>query len=128
MTGEVTSQREAVISLEVQAADDAFTRVYAVVDTGFTAALTLPPPLIASLSLPYVTNERVMLADGGIQRLRVYAAVVRWDGHDRAVAVHAANGGALIGMSLMYGHRLTIDVVDGGGVSVEPLPGSEPLH
>jgi hypothetical protein len=38
------------------------------------------------------------------------------------VLVLAADGGPLVGLSLLYGHRVTLDVVDGGRVSIEALP------
>ena len=33
-----------------------------------------------------------------------------------------ADGGPLVGMSLLYGSRVTLDVVDGGPITIEPLP------
>ena len=33
-----------------------------------------------------------------------------------------AAGGSLVGMSLLYGNRVVLDVVEGGEVLIEPLP------
>jgi hypothetical protein len=38
------------------------------------------------------------------------------------VPVLAATGDALIGMSMLSGYRMTLDVEDGGRVVVEALP------
>jgi hypothetical protein len=54
--------------------------------------------------------------------LRQLEAVVSWDGQDRNVMVLEANGGPLLGMSLLYGSRVTLDVVDGGPVTIQTLP------
>ena len=61
------------------------------------------------------------LADGSTVFLGVYEATVEWDGHLRHIPVHM-EGGALLGMSLLYGSRLVIDVVDGGAVTIDALP------
>jgi len=49
-------------------------------------------------------------------------ALVVWGGKPRSVGVHAIDGDALLGMSLLYGSRLLIDVIDGGPVTITPLP------
>ena len=52
----------------------------------------------------------------------VYDASIEWDGQVRPILVLEADDVPLIGMALLYGSRLTIDVVDGGAVTIEPLP------
>jgi predicted aspartyl protease len=49
-------------------------------------------------------------------------ATVLWDGHDRDVAVLAAEGDILTGMRMLRGYRLLIDVIDGGEVLIEARP------
>jgi clan AA aspartic protease len=120
ITGAVTPDREAIVRLRVRGSQEV--EVDAVLDTGFTEFLSLPPALIAALALPYVTLDRVMLADGSIVQCRVYEAEVDWEGRLRVVSVHAAQGAPLIGMSLLYDHLLTIEVVNGGALTIEPLP------
>jgi predicted aspartyl protease len=63
-----------------------------------------------------------MLADGTIVDCHVYEGTVLWEGQERTIAVHTAEGTPLIGMSLLFDHLLTMKVVDDGGVSIEPLP------
>lgn len=121
MTGEVTPNREAILSVVVLGIDGSEHRVVAVLDTGFTAELTLPSNLVAALGLPFVTNERGILADGSVQRIRVYSADMLWDGEQRTIQVHVTEGGILLGMSLLLGFHLGIDVVDGGAVIITPI-------
>ena len=80
-----------------------------VLDTGFNSALTLPPALIAALSLPFDSQSRVVLADGNTVASDGYAGVVLWDGAGRQVLVEAADGDALIRALLMDGYELRVE-------------------
>jgi clan AA aspartic protease len=91
------------------------------IDTGFNGYLTLSPALASRLALPVQAPTRVTLGDGTEAHLDVVEVTVEWDGHLRTVPALAADGGTLIGMSLLHGSRLVIDVVDGGAVTVEAL-------
>lgn len=57
--------------------------------------------------------------------LGVYDARVLWRGRERFVPVYEAEGDPLVGMSLLRGSRLTIEVEPGGDVVIEDLQGSE---
>jgi clan AA aspartic protease len=122
MTGLVTAGREAVIRLPVRGTRGREARVEAVIDTGFNGFLTLPARLIADLALPFATATRAVLGDGSRVDVDVFEGVVLWDNRERDVAVLAAEGGVLVGMSMLSGYRLTLDVEDGGSVLVEALP------
>jgi clan AA aspartic protease len=93
-----------------------------VVDTGFNGFLTLPPTVVSQLALPMQGPTRVTLADGTEVDLDVVEVTVEWDGQPYIVAALAADGGAVVGMSLLYGYRLTVDVIDGGPVGITRLP------
>jgi clan AA aspartic protease len=120
--GQVSASREASVRLSVEDTNGQPVEIDAVVDTGFTEFLTLPPSLISALQLPYRGTSQFTLADGSVASLHVYRADILWDGHRRAVPAQAAGGDPLIGMSLLYGSRLTIDVLDGGRITIEALP------
>lgn len=121
IVGEVTAFREAVVPLGVRGANSRSVRLDAVLDTGFTGELTLPRATIAALALPYYTTIEIMLGDGSIVPADVYEAVVLWDGSERIVEAHEAETDPLVGMSLLYGFHLGIDVVDGGRVTVHSM-------
>jgi predicted aspartyl protease len=64
----------------------------------------------------------LVMADGSPIRVAVYEAIVVWNGKERSVPVHRTHGDALLGMSLLYGSRLLLDVIDGGQVAIGDLP------
>jgi len=51
----------------------------------------------------------------------VFDTTVLWDNQERDIVVHAAEGAPLVGMALLSGYRVTLDVEDGGSVSIEAL-------
>jgi hypothetical protein len=53
--------------------------------------------------------------------LDVYRARVLWDGRRRPVEVLATGGGALAGMSLIWGHWVNLSVTEDGEVIIELL-------
>jgi clan AA aspartic protease len=119
--GSVTSHLEAVFDLAIIGPQEQQI-VRAVIDTGFDGWLTLPPSLIAGLALPWRRRGRGLLADGSECFFDIYEASVVWDGQPRRVAVDATGSAPLVGMSLLRGHELTVQVVDGGSVRIVPLP------
>ena len=64
ITGVVTASREAVVQVMVHGAHSRDVPVDAVIDTGFTGFLTLPPPLITMLGLAFAGTTRATLGDG----------------------------------------------------------------
>lgn len=121
MRGRVVSDgREAVIAITVPGGfTNGVVEVEAVIDTGFTGHLTLPPEVVRSLSLLRQGFVEVELADGGNATLEVFEARILWHGRPRRVPVYEAGGSPLVGMSLLRGSRLTVEVVPGGMVAVE---------
>jgi clan AA aspartic protease len=120
--GQVSPYREAVIELMLAGPTGLEMQVDAVLDTGFTECLTLSPTLIAALQLVYVAESELTLADGSDARFDVFRVLVLWHGNRIDIPVLSADGDPLVGMSLLYGSRVTLDIVDGGPVAIEPLP------
>jgi len=96
--------------------------VEAVVDSGFTGSLTLPAATVTALGLARQSGGSATLADGSSRPFDIYAAEVEWDGVWRAILVSAIGAQALLGMRLLDGHTLRVDVVPGGIVQITPLP------
>ena len=119
ITGVVTSNLEAIIRLGVRGHHHDEQQVEAVIDTGFNGWLSLPGNLIDQLGLPWLTRGRVILADGSEQECDVYAATVIWDSQPRRVPVDAAETDPLVGMSLLNGFDLHMQVRNGGSVLIE---------
>jgi clan AA aspartic protease len=90
IVGHVNSDREAIVSLVVQGLHGQAREIEAVVDTGFTGLLTLPPDLIAELGLPLRAQGRAVLGDGREVTFDIFKADVIWDGRAYPVDVDAA--------------------------------------
>ena len=118
--GKITEHQEAVIKLKVKGLSQS-AKIEGVIDTGFTGYLTLPSALISHLNLQQAGEQLTILGDENRVVLKRYVTQVLWLGVERNVSVLQAEGGPLIGMSLLYGSRLTLDVVTGGEVTIEAL-------
>ena len=122
ITGRVTAQRDAMVCLVVLDSTHQPHDVDAVIDTGFNGFLTLPRAMVQTLQLPLAGNRRVTLGDGSTVILDLYLATVLWDTRPREVLVLAAEGGPLMGMAMLYEHRVIVHVVNHGDVLIEPWP------
>jgi len=90
----------------------------AVIDTGFTGELTLPPDLISALRLSFRTQEEVVLGDGTVRSVPLHVASVRFAGRNRRVLVGEAQTVPLVGTDLLRGFSLQIDFWEGGRVQI----------
>jgi clan AA aspartic protease len=122
MRGVVNARREAVVPLQVRGPTGRALAVDALVDSGFTASLTLPANVIAALGLLRQSTSGAVLADGSTRSFEIYTAEVAWDGNWRPVLVSGLGDEVLLGMRLLAGHELRIAVVPGGAVEITPLP------
>lgn len=97
-------------------------RITAVLDTGFTGFLTLPGHIVDELQLPSFGNQDVTLADGSETSMDMHLARVLWhEGREHEVLILRAEGGLLLGMELLHGNRVVLDVIEDGEVEIEPL-------
>jgi len=117
--GSVNAAREAVVALELRGPAGLVRRADAVLDTGFSRFLTLPPSLVAELGLAFAGARLVVLADGSEVALDAYVVTVLWDGRPADIVAYAADTTPLIGMSMLDGHSLYVEVEDGGRVAIE---------
>ncbi len=122
MKGVVNAAREAVVNLPVRCNDGSVVSLEAVVDTGFTECLAMPQARIAELGWQYSYPGAVMLADGREIEVDVYQGIVLLEGRERVIQALCMGTDCLIGMALLQGHRLTMDVVAAGPVTISPLP------
>ncbi len=120
--GMVNLRREAIVPVRVRGPGGAERDVDAVVDFGFTASLTLPATVGATLGLVRQSGGGAVLADGSVRQFDIYAAEVAWCGGWRPVLVSGVGDEVLLGMRLLAGHELRIAVVPGGVVEITPLP------
>lgn len=119
--GKIKDERIAIIEVEVIGLNQR-TKIKATLDTGFTDYLTLPEFLIDYLKLPRLGTRRTIIAHGGAVFLNLYLAKVIWHGKERDIEVLQTDKQPLVGMSLLRGSRLTLDVVRDGDLTITPLP------
>jgi clan AA aspartic protease len=120
ITGAVESD-EARIHLTVRGRRGREQEVEAVIDSGYTGALTLPPALIAILGLRWRSVERATLADGSTCVFQVYVGKLFWDGKVRNILVDEADADPLVGMRLLRGHELKMQIRAHGKVTIKRL-------
>jgi clan AA aspartic protease len=122
MTVTVNADLEPLLRLTVRNAAGQPQDVGVVIDTGFNGFLTLPPALVAALGLPWLCRQQGQLADGSVLAFDVYVATVDWHGQQRSVEVEATDAQPLLGMAIMQGSELRIQVVPGGTVAIAENP------
>ena len=120
--GVVNERRAAVVRLRLRGPAGVDTEVVAIVDSGFTADLTLPVTTVAALGLVRRSSGTAVLGDGSASRFDICSAEVEWGGTWRTLLVSVLGNETLMGMRLLEGHKLVIDVVAGGLVEILPLP------
>ncbi len=117
--GVVNAAYEPVVTVVVQGQAGRTREIEAVVDTGFTGFLTVPPSLATELELDFRGTSRATLADGSEVTLPSYGVAVLWEGQPRYVEADAADATPLVGMRMLDGHDLNIEVERGGRVVIE---------
>lgn len=121
IAGTINQQLEAVIPLTVLSAAGQLLELDVIIDTGFDGYLTLPQAMVDRLQLPWRRRERVALADGSESIFDIYEAQIFWGGRLRRITVDCADTNPLVGMALLRGSRLTMEVIDAGEVRIETL-------
>ena len=121
LTGYVTSDNEAILPIALLGSEGRIVRVEAMIDTGYNGFLTLPKTAIQELDLSFVGPTRAALGDGNEVNMDLFLGVIQWEGSPRDVLVLETEGGTLVGMALLGGCRVIMDVEEDGVVSVESL-------
>jgi clan AA aspartic protease len=121
ITGIVNAAFEPIITLSVCGSDGKVYTQTAIVDTGFNGWLSLPTDLITQLNLIWKRRGRAILGDGSECVFNVYEAVLVWDGNLLTIPVDEADSEPLVGMSLMEGYQLTVQVFEGGRVELSKV-------
>ncbi len=116
--GVVTDDRQAIIHLMVRGPAGQEQEIEAIIDTGFDGWLSLPSPLVVRLGLVWRQRGRALLADGRESVFDIYEATVIWDEQARRIPVDEAETAPLVGMSLLEGYELTVQVQPGGNVII----------
>ncbi len=121
MIAGVFNDREARIPLMVLGPNGEEQGVAAILDTGFSGFLTLPTSVIEALDLSWLGRGQALVGDGSHQAFDLYAATIVWDDVPRPIQVASTETEPLLGVGLLYGHELRIQVVEDGAVAIEAL-------
>ncbi len=125
ISGFVTTRLEATIPLAVRNDSGETQELEAILDTGFSGSLTLPPAIIRELALPWRTYGNAKLANGKEELFDIYSGTVIWGGEARKILIEAAETPPLVGMALLLRHELRIQVTAGGTVRFKELARNE---
>ena len=123
LSGRVDFNLEAVVPIEVVGRNGQHYSTEAVLDTGFDGYLSLPADIIHRLMLEPEPPVIVTLADGQQVGWRAWDGQVLWHGHVRNILILVSDETPLLGMELLEGSQLTIQVRIGGNVLIEELGG-----
>ena len=117
--GVVNASHEAVVALHLQGPEGRTRDIEAVVDTGYSGFLTLPPGLVAELGLPFAYLGQAFLANDDEVTFDVHDVTVLWDDQPRHIKADATGSTPLMGMAMLANHDLKIEVERGGQVVIE---------
>lgn len=83
--------------------------------------MTLPRKMAGALGLDLQGTALAILADGSESIHPVGEAFVWWHGQVRLISVSVMESAPLLGMALLHGSELALQVVEGGEVIVREM-------
>ena len=119
--GRVSADQQALVTIDLFDGEGRPQPLEVVLDTGFTGYLTLPADSIRLLGLPPVGQRTFELANGELSEFQVYLGSVSWHGRPSDVLILQSDGVPLLGMTLLWGSRVTVNALTGGAVVIEEL-------
>lgn len=81
----------------------------------------MPSALIQALGLSWMSTDEAELADGSICYFEVYSGRVIWDGKARSILVDQADADSLVGMRLLRGYELKVQVRNRGKIIIKRM-------
>lgn len=121
MRGVVNKRYEAILRVRLRGPSDNVLEVDAVIDTSYISYLTSPFDLIQQLQLKIESKGYALLADGSPLVFETYTGEIEWQGQWQPVLISTVGDETLLGMGLLAGHKLAVDVIPGGLVEIASL-------
>ena len=121
MTGRVNGDLQAWLTVEIVTPSGQPRPIEVALDTGFNGQIALPAITIQRLELSEESSRLAITATGDRVRLTTYYSTMMWHGEPRIIEVVKADSEPLLGMELLLGNRVTLDVLEGGPVTIYPL-------
>ena len=116
INGTVFPNRQALVAVELLAADGQFQPFDFILDTGFDGDLSLPPRTIRNLVVVRHLRLPVELADGSETNVYTWRATALWDDNPRPVIIMESDGDPLLGMGILWQNRITLEARSFGNV------------
>ena len=121
LTGRVNGDLQAWLTVEIVTPSGQPRPIEVALDTGFNGQIALPAITIQRLELSEESSRLAITATGDRVRLTTYYSTMMWHGEPRIIEVVEADSEPLLGMELLLGNRVTLDVLEGGPVTIYPL-------
>ena len=119
--GSVTGTRKPLVPLTILDGSGNPQTLRVVLDTGFTGQVSLPERYVRQLGIRINRYIQGRPATGETIRIPAGRATVIWQGRTRIVEVLQLDSDPLLGMDFLWQHRIIIDAVTNGAVTVTPL-------
>ena len=123
ISGRVTEDLKVKVNIAISVGDGVWNTLDAAIDTGFNGQLALPEETILALGLVLDQFRRVTPAIGATRAVASGNVHFRWEDDSIRARVIQAGSEPLLGMGLLWNHRITIDAVPNGPVTITPLGG-----
>ena len=122
-SGRVDARRKPFVPVTVLDNQSKPHTIQFILDTGFTGQLLLPNRHMSRLGLSITEWIDARPATGEFVRVPYAEATVVWRGVRRRAEILQLDSEPLISMEFLWNHRITIDAVADGAVSITPLGG-----
>ena len=119
--GKISGDQQALVTVDIIDGEGRPQPLEAILDTGFTGYLTLPTESIQQLGLPSVGQRTFELANGELFEFEAHLAAVSWHGRLKDALVLKSDSAPLLGMTLLWGSRVTLDALNDGEVVIEDM-------
>jgi predicted aspartyl protease len=123
LTGHITNKLKPILTLSVQSAEGISEKKSFLVDTGCNLEVVLPAVEIALLRWPLVERAQITQADGRPVDVDLHEGTLLIGGFPRPVLAAALGIQPIIGMELLQGWQLCLDIIapGEGEVRLQPL-------
>ena len=120
--GAITGNRQALVAIDITGGEGRSRPIEVVLDTGFTGYLTLPTEPIRQLGLRFVGQRTFELArTENSSSLRRILPQCCWHGRQKDALVLKSDSTPLLGMTLLWGSRVTLNAASDGLVTIDEL-------
>ena len=110
-----------MVSIELRGEGESVKTVDALLDSGFTGAVSLPSVVVDDLGLEWSGEQSVTLGDGSDVSVDIYEGMVGFAGKWYRCAILATGDVPTVGMHLLRGARISFQAEPGGDISLERL-------